>query len=97
MLSPAGVAGACRVVTQASVCAGKSLLADFLELLFRRLLQEDLGNDTVELAADALLPLILAHPDAYQSLGRPFSVCPWVPMNTSSQVCQSCQCWSGQQ
>ena len=51
------------------LCAGKSLLAGFPELLFRRLLLEDLGNDTVELAADALLPLILAHLDAYQSLG----------------------------
>jgi len=52
------------------VCADNSLLAGFVEVLFRRLLLEDLGNDTVELAADALLPLILAHPDAFQSLGR---------------------------
>lgn len=56
-------------------CAGKSLLAGFLEVLFRRLLLEDLGNDTVELAADALLPLILAHPDAYQSLGGTLPLC----------------------
>ena len=40
-----------------------------MELLFRRLLLEDLGNDTAELAADALLPLILAHSDAFQSFG----------------------------
>ena len=52
------------------VGAGKAILAGFLELVFRRLLLEDLGNDTVELAADALLPLILAHIDAYQSLGE---------------------------
>ena len=73
-------------------CAGKSLLAGFLEVLFRRLLLEDLGNDTVELAADALLPLILAHPDAYKSLGRPLSIVSqkgaW---DTSHQLCQSCQ------
>ncbi len=74
MLLPAGLSSACCLQGR-PLCAGKSLLARFLELLFRRLLLEDLGNDTVELAADALLPLILAHPDAYQSLGRPPSLC----------------------
>ena len=51
-------------------CAGGRLLAGFVELLFRRLLLEDLGNDTAELAADALLPLILAHSDAFRSFGK---------------------------
>lgn len=47
-----------------------------MELLFRRLLLEDLGNDTAELAADALLPLILAHTDAFRSFGAALLCCP---------------------
>ncbi len=49
--------------------SGGSLLAGFLERVMRRLLLEDVGRDVVELAADALLPLIAAHPAAFQSLG----------------------------
>ncbi len=38
----------------------------------RRLLLEDVGRDVVELAADALLPIIAAHPAAFQTLGDPW-------------------------
>ena len=38
----------------------------------RRLLLEDVGRDVVELAADAMLPLIAAHPAAFNSLGERF-------------------------
>ncbi|EIE26728.1 hypothetical protein COCSUDRAFT_46205 [Coccomyxa subellipsoidea C-169] len=48
---------------------GGSLLGGFMELVIRRLLLEDLGKDTLELAADALFPLILSHTAAFQSLG----------------------------
>ncbi len=41
-----------------------------MELVIRRLLLEDLGKDTLELAADALFPLILSHTAAFQSLGE---------------------------
>ena len=50
--------------------AGGSLLGGFLELVVRRLLLEDLGKDTLEMAADALFPLILSHTSAFQSLGE---------------------------
>ena len=36
----------------------------------RRLLLEDLGKDTLELAADALFPLVLSHMSAFQSIGE---------------------------
>ncbi|BDA40620.1 probable Exportin-4 [Coccomyxa sp. Obi] len=49
---------------------GGSLLGGFLELIVRRLLLEDLGKDTLELAADALFPLVLSHMSAFQSLGE---------------------------
>lgn len=51
-------------------CAGGSLLGGFLELIVRRLLLEDLGKDTLELAADALFPLVLSHMSAFQSIGE---------------------------
>ena len=38
----------------------------------RRLLLEDAGRDVVELAADALLPLMAAHPAAFHALGVHF-------------------------
>eukprot|EP00884_Botryococcus_braunii_P007867 jgi/Botrbrau1/17081/Bobra.0647s0003.1 len=49
---------------------GGSSLAPFLEVLLKRLLLEDASRDTVELAADALLPLILAHHQVFQHLGE---------------------------
>lgn len=36
----------------------------------RRLLLEDLGKDTLELAADALFPLVLSHMSAFHSIGE---------------------------
>ena len=76
---------ASRCLQQTVMCchvgAGNEVLASFLELVFRRLLLEDLGNDTVELAADALLPLILAHTDAYQSLGEA-PLLPLIPLGS---------------
>ena len=58
-----------------------------MELLFRRLLLEDLGNDTAELAADALLPLILAHSDTFQSFGAARQCCAsvsWIPCHNAA-------------
>ena len=43
-------------------------MAHFQELLLRRLLLDDAAPDTVELAADALLPLLLAEPAAFGPL-----------------------------
>ena len=40
-----------------------------MELLFKKLVLDDTPTDLLELSADALLPLILADPPAYQQLG----------------------------
>ena len=49
----------------------EGLLGRFLELVMRRLLLDSsTGGSLTGLAADALLPLILAHPTAYQHLGE---------------------------
>lgn len=45
------------------------MLAHFLRLLMRRLLLEDLARESVDRAAAALLPLILAQPAAFQHIG----------------------------
>lgn len=50
--------------------AGEGLLGRFLEVLMRRLLLDSGAGELTGLAADALLPLILAHPQAYQHIGR---------------------------
>lgn len=53
------------------VAAGdKSLVAHFQELLLRRLFLQDTPQDFIELAADALLPLLLAEPSAFSPLGN---------------------------
>lgn len=49
----------------------EGLLSGFLEVLVRRLLLDSGAGDLTGLAADALLPLILAHPQAYQQIGVP--------------------------
>ncbi|DBA71387.1 TPA: hypothetical protein ACH3X2_011192 [Trebouxia sp. C0005] len=49
--------------------AGEGLLGRFLEVLMRRLLLDSGAGELTGLAADALLPLILAHPQAYQHIG----------------------------
>lgn len=46
----------------------RSVVSHFQELLLRRLLLEDTPGDLVELAADALLPLLLAEPAAFGPL-----------------------------
>ena len=48
---------------------GAPALAAFQEAILRRLLLADAGRDLVELAADALLPLLLAHPADFKALG----------------------------
>lgn len=45
-------------------------MAHFQKVLLRRLLLEDMPQDKVELAGDALLPLLLADPATYQSVGK---------------------------
>ncbi|KAL0051778.1 hypothetical protein WJX82_002011 [Trebouxia sp. C0006] len=50
--------------------AGEGLLGRFLEVLMRRLLLDSGAGELTGLAADALLPLILAHPQAYQHIGE---------------------------
>ena len=45
------------------------MLSCFLEVLVRKLLLDSGAADLTGLAADALLPLILAHPLAYQHIG----------------------------
>ena len=65
--------------------AGRSLLAGFLEGVMQRLLLEDVGRDVVELAADALLPIIASHPAAFQTLGDP-------PIPWPQGVCRGCRC-----
>lgn len=47
----------------------EGLLSRFLEVLVRKLLLDSGAGDLTALAADALLPLILAHPQAYQHIG----------------------------
>ncbi|KAI8465199.1 MAG: hypothetical protein J3K34DRAFT_461526 [Monoraphidium minutum] len=47
---------------------GRSVAAHFQELLLRRLLLDDTPQDSMELASDALLPLLLAEPSAFQPL-----------------------------
>lgn len=47
----------------------EGLLGRFLELIIRRLLLDSMGSNLTGLAADALLPLILAHPTTYQHIG----------------------------
>lgn len=51
----------------------EGLLSRFLEVLVRKLLLDSGAGDLTGLAADALLPLILAHPQAYQQIGVPLS------------------------
>jgi len=54
----------------ARACAGGApALAGFQEAILRRLLLADAGRDLVDLAADALLPLLVAHPADFQALG----------------------------
>jgi len=48
---------------------GAPALAGFQEAILRRLLLADAGRDLVDLAADALLPLLVAHPADFQALG----------------------------
>ncbi|KAK9812956.1 hypothetical protein WJX72_006385 [[Myrmecia] bisecta] len=55
---------------QAQNAGEPPVLARFLEVVMRRLLLEEYGRDVVEHAADALLPLILAYPSAYQHIGE---------------------------
>ena len=69
---------------QGVVCAsgrGEGLLSRFLEVLVRKLLLDSGAGDLTGLAADALLPLILAHPQAYHHIGMPC-----VYSRSSSQV-----------
>lgn len=47
----------------------EGLLSCFLAVLVRKLLLDSGAGDLTALAADALLPLILAHPQAYQHIG----------------------------
>jgi hypothetical protein len=47
--------------------SGQAATARFLELLLRRLLIEELPTDLVELAADALLPLIITEEETFRS------------------------------
>ncbi|DBA87589.1 TPA: hypothetical protein ACH3X1_004612 [Trebouxia sp. C0004] len=50
--------------------SGEGLLSRFLEVLMRRLLLDSGAGELTGQAADALLPLILAHPQAYQHIGE---------------------------
>ncbi|GAX80807.1 hypothetical protein CEUSTIGMA_g8243.t1 [Chlamydomonas eustigma] len=47
--------------------SGQAATARFLELLLRRLLIEELPTDLIELAADALLPLIITEEETFRS------------------------------
>lgn len=47
---------------------GRSVVAYFMEVLFRKLLLEDMPQELVELAADALLPLIETEEGSYRQL-----------------------------
>jgi len=60
----------CNKVMPCCCAAGEGLLSRFLEVLMRRLLLDSGAGELTGLAADALLPLILAHPQAYQHIGR---------------------------
>ena len=53
----------------ASAAGDVHALAGFQEAILRRLLLSDAGRDLVEVAADALLPLLIAHPADFQALG----------------------------
>lgn len=60
------------VPEQGVVCVsgrGQGMLSRFLEVLVRKLLLDSGAGALTGLAADALLPLILAHPQAYQDIG----------------------------
>ena len=46
------------------------MLSRFVEVLVRRLLVDNGAGELTGLAADALLPLILAHPQAFQHTGK---------------------------
>ena len=48
------------------------MLSRFLEVLVRNLLLDSGAGNLTGLAADALLPLILAHPQTYQHIGLAF-------------------------
>lgn len=54
---------------------GEGMLSRFLEVLVRKLLLDSGAGDLTGLAADALLPLILAHPQAYQHIGMVLKSC----------------------
>lgn len=50
---------------------GEGMLCGFLDLVLRcLLLDSSMAGSLTGLAADALLPLILGHPTAYQHIGR---------------------------
>lgn len=54
-----------------SAGGGEGLLTGFLELVLRcLLLDSSMAGSLTGLAADALLPLILGHPNAYQLIGK---------------------------
>jgi len=55
--------------TARAYAGGAPALAGFQEAILRRLLLADAGRDLVDLAADALLPLLVAHPADFQALG----------------------------
>lgn len=50
------------VLHDASSAGNRSVVSHFQELLLRRLLLEDTPQDMMELAADAVLPLLLSEP-----------------------------------
>lgn len=60
----------CMAIWICHAGAGEGLLKGFLEVLVRHLLLDNGGSELTGLAADALLPLILAHPQAYQHIGK---------------------------
>ena len=61
-----------HALQQVTRAGGAPALAAFQEAILRRLLLADAGRDLVELAADALLPLLLAHPADFKALGGLF-------------------------
>ena len=70
VMMPHGIHFPC--LNKVFVCAsgrGEGMLSRFLEVLVRKLLLDSGAGDLTGLAADALLPLILAHPHAYQHIG----------------------------
>ena len=72
--APAAASAAARAAAAAALAPhapqppDTSVVGHFQRVLLTRLLLEDAPQDTVELAADALLPLLVAEPDAFAQL-----------------------------